>query len=700
MAIRMSGLISNMDTDSIVKELMSAQSLKKTKIENKITKTEWTQEKWKELNAKIYKLYTGSISKMKTQGAYSTKTVTSSDDSKVTVKANASAVVGSHSVQVNKLASSQYITGAQITSSSGSVTMATKLADVDSGLVPTDNSETSITFKTNNKSVSLSVNTNTTISDFLLAANEAGINASFDAGQGRFFLSSKESGEENYFEITTATVTGDELSAKNALRNSVNYSSMNSTDQAQFDMASDLYRTYTEELINTSLSDTDRKVIQNKLDAAGDTINSYVLAKVTKDLEDKYKAGTADLTGYDVKSLQTVKDEAEKAYKDSLGEGEDINDEKHQAALKSAQNAAVAKVAAKYAAAVKKEFTDVAPAGNPYTTGTIDTAGKLTSYAGTTPAAFDNPKDSTKLNGLGISNIARKTMDGKLTYLTNNPNMTVVEASNSEIEYNGAKIENSSNAVTVNGLTFELHGVTQGTTTPSISLSVAKDTQGTYDVIKEFITQYNDVLKEMNTLYNAESSRGYDPLTDDEREAMTDDQIEKWETKIKNSLLRRDGTLSTIISSMKNNMMGSISYEGKSYSLATFGIGTTDYFEKGLLHIDGDEADSATSMNADKLKAALEEDPDAVMTTLSGLVSNLYIDLTDKMKSTTLSSALTLYNDKQLTKTLKEYKSELSTMEDRLQTLEDRYYSQFTAMEKALATLNSQQSSLSSMLGG
>ena len=47
-----------------------------------------------------------------------------------------------------------------------------------------------------------------------------------------------------------------------------------------------------------------------------------------------------------------------------------------------------------------------------------------------------------------------------------------------------------------------------------------------------------------------------------------------------------------------------------------------------------------------------------------------------------------------------DYKSKIKTQEKKLQNLEDRYYKQFTAMEKAMSKLNSQQSYLSSLFGG
>jgi flagellar hook-associated protein 2 len=145
--------------------------------------------------------------------------------------------------------------------------------------------------------------------------------------------------------------------------------------------------------------------------------------------------------------------------------------------------------------------------------------------------------------------------------------------------------------------------------------------------------------------------------------------------------------------------MTSVEYEGTSYSMASFGIGTSVYTEKGLLHIDGDSEDTTTSGNKDKLMAALESNPEAVMTTLTTLVGNLYTGMTDKMKASSLSSAMSFYNDKEISKNLKTYKTDLKDLEARLKKVEDRYYDQFSAMETAMSKLNSQTNSLASLMG-
>ena len=48
---------------------------------------------------------------------------------------------------------------------------------------------------------------------------------------------------------------------------------------------------------------------------------------------------------------------------------------------------------------------------------------------------------------------------------------------------------------------------------------------------------------------------------------------------------------------------------------------------------------------------------------------------------------------------LSDYKKEISNWESKLSDMEEKYYSQFSAMETALAKLQSQQNTLSSYLG-
>lgn len=292
--------------------------------------------------------------------------------------------------------------------------------------------------------------------------------------------------------------------------------------------------------------------------------------------------------------------------------------------------------------------------------------------------------------------------------LTSSSGMVDIDGQDSVIYVNGAKYTGTSNSFTINGLTIEATGVTgdsyDSTGASAVTATVSTDTQGIYDKIKDFFTQYNALINEMNSLYNADSAKGYEPLTDDEKDAMSDTEIEAWEEKIKSALLRRDDTLESLISNMTSAMSKGVTVNGKNYYLSSFGIQTLGYLnaaenEEYAYHIYGDEDDSATSGETDKLMAAITNDPDTVIDFMKGLASNLYSAIDSKMKSTTLSSVYTVYNDKEMASEYSDYTDLIAKWEEKLEDKEDYYYSKFSAMETALAKLNASSSSLSSMLG-
>ena len=96
---------------------------------------------------------------------------------------------------------------------------------------------------------------------------------------------------------------------------------------------------------------------------------------------------------------------------------------------------------------------------------------------------------------------------------------------------------------------------------------------------------------------------------------------------------------------------------------------------------------------------ALNEDPDKVASFFSQLTQNLYTELDAKMKSTTMSSAYKVYNDKEMASEYSDYTKQIKKWDEKLHDMEDRYFKQFTAMEKALAQLNSSSSALTGMIG-
>ena len=224
MGIGLSGMVSGLDTDTLIKQLMSAERTRVTKVENKITKNEWTSEKWKDLNTKIYSLYTGSLSKMRTQGNYLTKKTTSSNESIVKATAGASAPIGTHYVTVESVASAQYVTGGTFASDE-KLTSKSKLAEAGIAV------GTNISIACGDKTAELLVDENTTFTDLSDACKSAGLNMNFDEARQCLYISSRQSGIENKFSITTSTENATSGAARKGIYELVGYSTLSASDK-------------------------------------------------------------------------------------------------------------------------------------------------------------------------------------------------------------------------------------------------------------------------------------------------------------------------------------------------------------------------------------------------------------------------------------------------------------------------------------
>lgn len=703
MPLRMTGMTSGLDTDSIVSALMEAQTTKKTKVENKKTKLEWTQNIWTGLNKKLYSFYTDSAGKMRFQSSYQTKKAASSDASILTATAQSSASSGSYTVKVNQLAAAQYVTSAKVsaksTDASGKVTESKVTSDTKLSALGFDTEgDTTIEITAGEKTINLNVDETTTVRDFVNALKDAGLNASFDEKQGRFFISAKESGADGKFTITSKTMTGEQVAAQNKLMDSVDYSNLSSGDQ-------DTVKKILSDLKNaqdTSAAADAEKSLQGISDrTAKEKATEYYKNKLTDDMLSQYKYETdgTDGTGDAHKAGDIDYSKVREALK-AANLDDDIYTESDRLIVlkqKIIEPAVTEKLAsdeytAKISDAVENGLNDAGIESQTDRYSKITVA--VTDYAQAMKDGTEQSKESA-LKLLGMDDIdgsaVKESADGT--------GMVVIEAADSIVQVNGATLTSSNTTLDVNGLSLNLVSASDR----EVKVTVSNDSTAVYDAIKDFVEQYNSALSEMNKYYYADSARGYDPLTDDQKEAMSDEEVEKWETKIKDSLLRRDSTLSGILETFRTSLTGITvkASDGKTYSLANLGITIgKDYKEYGLLHIKGDEDDTDYADSENTLQSMINSDPDIVMEVMSGIASNLYNNINKKISTTTtMKSALSFYNDKEMTKQMTQYKKDIKSWETKLSDMEDRYYKQFSAMETALSKLQSQQNSLASYLG-
>lgn len=702
MAIRLSGMVSGMDTESLVSALVSSYKLKKDNLVKAQTKLSWKQEKWKTMNTSIYGFYSGKLSSARFSTSYNLKTSTVSNDKYAKVSASSSAVSGTQRLKVNHLAATGYLTGGKITATGGSkVTGSTKVSDI------IGTKDGSISVKTSSGIKSIDITEDMNVSQFTAKLKEAGLNANFDDNNGRFFISAKESGKDNDFSLTANDANG--LNALKAL----GIYTVNDTDKAEYirlaalTEGTDAYNTELESMYTKATAKDTAKNYADKYNAAKEkldalaaddtwdhsyTLDEYVakLKTETPDLlnaYDKYKKEKVDSEG------NTVKDSDGNVvyeYDTEAMEKDGVKEEYEAAVKKKASNESLIKVYDDNSKVIRdtKDYVTIGDDGKALAD--ASNANVLQEVSDT------NADRQAKAKALLDSKIA---MASNVTGSASSSGAVRITGQDSEIELNGATFTNNSNNYSINGLTIEAMEVTGN---DEVTITTNTDVDGIYDMIKGFLKDYNDLVKSVDVAYNAASSKGYEPLTSDEKDAMSDDEVKKWEEKIKDSLLRKDSTLGSVLDTMKNDMAKSFKVGDKSYSLSSFGIATLGYFnspenETGVYHIDGDKDDSKTSANTDKLREMISNDPDTVISFFSQLSTQLYTDLGKKMAASSTSSAYTIYNDKQMNTQYSEYNTKISAAEDKVTTWEDYYYSKFSAMESALAKMNAQSSSLTGL---
>ena len=701
-------MVSGMDTESLVSALVSSYKLKKDNLVKAQTKLSWKQEKWKTMNTSIYGFYSGKLSSARFSTSYNLKTSTVSNDKYAKVSASSSAVSGTQRLKVNYLAATGYLTGGQISATGGSkVTGSTKLSDI------IGTKDGSISVKTSSGIKSIDITEDMNVSQFTAKLKEAGLNANFDDNNGRFFISAKESGKDNDFSLTANDANG--LNALKAL----GIYTVNDTDKAEYirlaklTEGTDAYNTELESMYTKATAKDTAKSYADKYNAAKEkldalaaddtwdhsyTLDEYVakLKTETPDLlnaYDKYKKEKVDSEG------NTVKDSDGNVvyeYDTEAMEKDGVKEEYEAAVKKKASNESLIKVYDDNSKVIE-ENKDYVTIGDDGKAVANETNEKVVQEVSDTNADRQAKAKALLDSKIAMAKTAANDIDN--TASSDTTKAVRITGQDSEIVLNGATFTNNTNNYSINGLTIQALNVTG---TDEVTITTDTDVDGIYDMIKGFLKDYNDLVKSVDVAYNAASSKGYEPLTSDEKDAMSDDEVKKWEEKIKDSLLRKDSTLGSVLDTMKNDMAKSFKVGDKSYSLSSFGIATLGYFnspenETGVYHIDGNKDDTYTSANTDKLKSMIASDPDTVITFFSQLASQLYKDLGSKMTASSTSSAYTIYNDKQMNTQYSEYNTKISEAEDKVTTWEDYYYSKFSAMESALAKMNAQSSSLTGL---
>ncbi|WP_100400237.1 flagellar filament capping protein FliD [Bacillus sp. FJAT-44742] len=275
---------------------------------------------------------------------------------------------------------------------------------------------------------------------------------------------------------------------------------------------------------------------------------------------------------------------------------------------------------------------------------------------------------------------------------------------NAVFTLNGLETERTNNTFTINGMTLTLRD-TFGVDDPPVTLAASIDTDKVFQTIKGFVDEYNEMLEKVNGMLTETRYRDYPPLTDEQKEAMSDREIEKWEERAQSGMIRNDRVISGALDRFRTDIYGSVTsiLDTEFRQLATIGITTSrDYTERGKLEID-----------ETKLRAAIEADPDGVFALFTADGPTAAEKGIGRRLRDSLGQSIDRIADRAgglrgkvqnhqftLGRNIRSIDQRISDFERRLQQTEERFWRQFTAMEKAMAQANNQANMIYSQMFG
>jgi flagellar hook-associated protein 2 len=297
---------------------------------------------------------------------------------------------------------------------------------------------------------------------------------------------------------------------------------------------------------------------------------------------------------------------------------------------------------------------------------------------------------------------------------------------------NGEEYIRQSNTFTHEGMTFTFNETFNATldsngkatvtdNTVSIKVDVTKNTADIVTSIKGFVEEYNKLVEHINDLLNGKRDRDYKPLTDDEKKAMSKEEVELYESKTKIGLLANDSDLRKLLNEMRSSIYQKV--EGVGLTMSDIGITTSaNWKDGGLLVIDENKLSAAIEKNYDGVVSlftqsskytAWDKEHKSERYAESGIAQRLN-DILNAAAGTTATSGVsgdkgyllqkagmlkdTTETDNVLTKQINEYDKKIDQLLDKWYRQENAYYMMFARMETMMSKLQAQQNSLAQIM--
>lgn len=317
--------------------------------------------------------------------------------------------------------------------------------------------------------------------------------------------------------------------------------------------------------------------------------------------------------------------------------------------------------------------------------------------------------ESKEFGGAGKVEVGDTSLGRSLGLVDDNGTVGASEGQNAIFEINGQEVYLNDNTYTLDGNTFTFNdNMTIGET---YTVNIAKDSTTVKDALKKFVESYNKLIDDVYGYIGKSPAKDddgntYEPLTNAEKDEMSEDEITKWEEKAKQGVLYNDSTVSTVMSQMRSALYTSVTLDdGSKFGIYNLGIKTSsEWSEHGKLQIDENAFDKAFENNEDAIIKLFTDSDTGMMKKLNSVIDGAVKSSgaantrgTLVRKAGKADSSVT--TDSTIYKEMVKMQDRLKELQDRYDTKEEYWWKVFTNMETAMADLNSQTSYISSYLG-
>lgn len=241
-------------------------------------------------------------------------------------------------------------------------------------------------------------------------------------------------------------------------------------------------------------------------------------------------------------------------------------------------------------------------------------------------------------------------------------------------------LNEESNTFTIDGIRYNVN------TTGSAEITSTKNTDAVVKKMKSFVDDYNKIMDRVYDLVTEKTNKDYHPLTEAQKEEMSEEEIEKWEKKAKEGILRNDSEMRKFMNDMENAIFGD-----KMQVLREMGISSAeDYNKKGQIALDESKFIEALQNNSEKVYEVFAKGSDSMMERMKSTIRN-YVGTSGSIfaKKAGLEKNSSVANN-YYSEQLKRQAVLIKTLQNKMSDKEEKLYLKFGNLESQMNKLNSQ----------